>query len=205
MPQLYGRDLRPGDILLEWNGGTAVHQVISFGQRVMNRGTDQLIHAAVMFDNRFLIDSTSDGITARDIYMKDKVYSFSVFRTNNPALADGAATCAKIFMDMNANMKKGISYDYTGAVASIFKKPGAAPSPGALDSAFESLIKGKNHPFFCSQFVVFVFQFVAEQNGIAAKSLFPFAEGCVPPSLLGSTLKTHPMFREAGYMLANQR
>lgn len=205
MPQLYARDLRPGDILLEWNGGSAVQQVIAFGQRVMNRGTDQLIHAAIMFDNRFLIDSTSDGITARDIYMKDKIYSFSVFRANNISLANGAATCAKIFMDINANTKRGISYDYTGAVASIFKAPGTAPSPSALDSAFDSLIKGKDHPFFCSQFVIFVFQFVAEQNGLAAKKLFPFAEGSVPPSMLGSTLKTHPMFREAGYLLANQR
>jgi hypothetical protein len=205
VPQLFGRDLRPGDILLEWNAGSAVHQAIRFGQKLMGRGTEELIHAAIMFDNRYLIDSTSDGITPRDIYLQDKGYSFSVYRPTSPSLANGAATCAKVFMDINASTKRGITYSYTGALASIFKSPGAAPSSDQLDALFETLIKGKDHPFFCSQFVVFVFQFVAEQNGLAAGKLFPFGEGCVPPSLLGSTLRSHPMFREAGYMLANQR
>jgi hypothetical protein len=205
VPQLFGRDLRSGDILLEWNGGTAVHQAIRFGQKLMKRGTEELIHAAICFDNRYLIDSTSNGISARDIYLQDKGYSFSVYRPNSPALAAGAATCARLFMDINDSTKRGLTYSYTGAVASIFKGSGAAPTRDQMDVAFENLMKGKDHPFFCSQFVVFVFQFVAEQNNLAAGKIFPFGEGCVPPSLLGANLKTHAMFREAGYMLANER
>ncbi|MGH9574864.1 MAG: hypothetical protein ACRD40_15210 [Candidatus Acidiferrales bacterium] len=204
MPQLFGRDLRSGDILLEWNAGTAIHQAIRFGQKLMNRGSEELIHAGILFDNRYLIESNAHGITASDIYLQDKGYSYSVYRPNNPSLAAGAATCAKVFMDIHARTG-GMPYSIKGAVSSIFKGPGAAPSRDQMDIAFGQLIKGKNHPFFCSQFVVFAFQFVAEQNKLAAAKIFPYGDGCVPPSLLGATLKTHPMFREAGYMLANQR
>ncbi|HEY6464763.1 MAG TPA: hypothetical protein VIY69_02150 [Candidatus Acidoferrales bacterium] len=204
MPQLYGRDLRSGDILLEWNAGATVHKIIRFGQKLMNRGSEELIHAAILFDNRYLIDSTSDGITASDIYLQAKEYSYSVYRPNNPALAAGAATCARICIDIDSRTK-GMSYSYSGALTSIFKGPGVAPSRDAMDSAFGQLLKGKNHPFFCSQFVVFIFQFVAEQNNLPAEKIFPYGDGCVPPSLLGSRLKSHPLFTEVGYMRANQR
>jgi hypothetical protein len=204
MPQLYGRDLRSGDILLQWNGGTAVHQAIRLGQKVMGRGNEELIHAGILFDNRYLIESAGHGITAADIYLQDKGYSYTVFRPTNSELAAGAATCAKVFFDIHQRTG-GMPYNVPGAVSSIFKSGGAPATRDQMDVAFDDLIKGKNHPFFCSQFVVFVFQFVAEQNNIPGAKIFPVGDGCVPPSMLGTMLKTHPMFQESGYMLANQR
>jgi hypothetical protein len=204
MSQLFGSDLRSGDILLEWNAGAVIHQVIRFGQKVMHRGTDEIIHAGILFDNRFLIESDKNGIAANDIYLQDKGYSFQVYRPKNSALAAGAATCAKVFFDIHARTG-GLPYSVSGAIASIFKGAGVAPSASALDTAFSQMIQGKNHPFFCSQFVVFVFQFVAEQNNLAAGSLFSFADKAAPPSILAATLKRHSMFQEVGYLLANQR
>jgi hypothetical protein len=204
MPQLFGRDLRSGDILLEVNGGTFTQQAIRFGQKMMGRGTEEIIHAGILFDNRYVIESDKHGITANDIYLQDKPYSFLVFRPTNTALAAGAATCAKIFLDIHARTG-GLPYSVSGAVASIFKGPGIAPTPNQIESTFNEMMKGKNHPFFCSQFVVFVFQFVAEQNNIAAGKIFPFTDACVPPSALAASLKRHPMFQEAGYLMENQR
>lgn len=37
--------------------------------------------------------------------------------------------------------------------------------------------------------------FVVHQAGLPVR---PYGDGCVPPSLLASTLGTHPMFTEAG-------
>jgi hypothetical protein len=204
MPQLFGRDLRAGDILLEWNAGAAIHEAIRFGQKLMNRGNEELIHAGILFDNRYLIESDKHGISGADMYQQNQPYSYTVYRPVNPSLANGAATCAKVFLDIHARTG-GMPYSIAGAVSSIFKKPGAAPSRDQMDLAFSQLIKGKTHPYFCSQFVVFVFQFVAEQNNIPAAKILNYGDGCVPPSLLGSTLKTHPMFQEAGYLLANER
>jgi hypothetical protein len=204
VPQIYGRDLRPGDILLEWNAGAAIHQAIAFGQKLMNRGTGDLIHAGIYFENRFLIESDGSGISAADMFVQNRPYSYTVYRPANQMLGAGAATAAKVFMDIHARTG-GMPYTVSGAVASIFKKPGTAPSRDQMDVLFDKLIKGKNHPFFCSQFVVFVYQFVAEQNNIPAAKILNYGDGCVPPSLLGSTLKSHPMFSEPGYLLANER
>lgn len=204
MPQLFGRDLRAGDILLEWYAGTAVQDAIRFGEKVMHRGNDKLIHAGILFDNRYLIESKIHGIAGSDMYQQNKSCSYTVYRPVSLSLATGAATCAKVFLDIHARTG-GMPYNVTGAVSSIFKKPGSAPSRVQMDVAFSQLIKGKTHPYFCSQFVVFVFQFVAEQNNIPAAKILNYDDGCVPPSLLGSILKTHPMFQEAGYLLANER
>jgi hypothetical protein len=209
VPQLFGRDLQSGDILLQVNTGTVVQQAIRLGQKAMGSGNEELIHAGILFDNRYLIESAGKGIGAADIYLQDKPYAYQVYRASNPALAGGAATCAKIFMDIHARTG-GMPYSVKGAVASIFKTSGAALSRDQMEVAFDELISdkrggGKNHPFFCSQFVVFIFQFVAEQNNIAGGKVFPFKDGSVPPGVLASNLKTNPLFREAGYMLANQR
>jgi hypothetical protein len=204
VPQLFGRDLRSGDVLLEWNAGAFVHQAIRFGQKLMHRGSEEIIHAGILFDNRYLIESDKNGISANDIYLQDKGYSFTVYRPRNASLAAGAATCAKVFFDIHARTG-GMPYSVSGAVSSIFRSPGAAPSASAMDAAFGELIQGKNHPFFCSQFVTFVFQFVAEQNNLTAGKMFPFACQAVPPSQLAAALKQNSMFVEAGYLLANQR
>jgi hypothetical protein len=188
--QLFGRDLQSGDIRLEVNAGSAVHQAIRFGQKLMGRGNEELIHAGILFDNRYLIESDGHGISAADMYLQDKEYSYQVFRPKNVRLAAGAATCAKVFMDIHARTG-GMPYSITGAVSSIFKKPGIAPSRTQMDVAFGQLINGKNHPFFCSQFVVFVFQFVAEQNHLAAGKIFPFGDGCVP-RLYSARILKHP-------------
>ena len=74
-----------------------------------------------------------------------------------------------------------------------------------MDALLDRILAGRNHQFFCSQFVVFVYQFVAEQCGMAAASMFNFADAKVPPSTLAATLERHPAFAEAGYVLAAER
>jgi hypothetical protein len=218
MPQLYGRDLRSGDVILEVNAGGVLQQVISFGEKVMKRGNEQIIHAGILFDNRYVIESIGQGISANDIYLQDKEYSCQVFRPREPRMAAGAATCAKIFFDIHQRFRDrdqakhphkifygNLTYTAWGGLASIFRKPGSPETRDQMDAAFEQMIKGRSHPFFCSHFVVFVFQFVAEQNNRPASKIFPYGDGCVPPSLLSSTLKRHPMFEEVGYLMANER
>ena len=63
----------------------------------------------------------------------------------------------------------------------------------------------RNDRFFCSQFVAFVYQFAALQSGSAAASVFPLSDTKVSPSLLASMLQGHPLFREVGYMMPNER
>jgi ATP phosphoribosyltransferase len=67
------------------------------------------------------------------------------------------------------------------------------------------ILAGKGHPFFCSQFVVYVYQFVAEQNRVSARDVFNLSDVKVSPSELASKLQRNRFFNEAGYMMPNER
>jgi hypothetical protein len=74
-----------------------------------------------------------------------------------------------------------------------------------MDRRLDQILAGKSHAFFCSQLVVMVYQFAAEQNGIAGASLFPFADPKVSPSTLAQHLHGSANFNEIGYMMPNER
>jgi len=69
----------------------------------------------------------------------------------------------------------------------------------------DRILAGKGHPFFCSQFVVYVYQFVAEQNGMRGAQWFNLNDAKVSPSVLASKLQGSPFFTEVGYMMPNAR
>ena len=74
-----------------------------------------------------------------------------------------------------------------------------------MDALLDRVLSGKNTPFFCSMFVVYVYQFVAAQSGMPASSLFNDAAGKTPPTKLASMLSTHAKFSELGWLLPGQR
>ena len=53
--------------------------------------------------------------------------------------------------------------------------------------------------------MVYVFQFVAEQNGIPAASLFAASDAKTSPSNLATRLQGHAFFTEAGYLAPGER
>jgi hypothetical protein len=74
-----------------------------------------------------------------------------------------------------------------------------------MDALLDALLKGRNHDFFCSQFVVYVYQLAAYQSGMQAKTLFNISDAKVSPSVLASLLQANASFQEAGYMMPNER
>jgi hypothetical protein len=74
-----------------------------------------------------------------------------------------------------------------------------------MDALLTRILEGRQQRFFCSQFVVFVYQFVAEQSGIPAAALFNVNDAKVAPSELAAKLQHHRYFKEVGYMMPNQR
>ena len=54
--------------------------------------------------------------------------------------------------------------------------------------------------------MVFVYQFVAEQNGIKASDVFKVKDTAVAPSLLGTMLVDNAkFFDEVGFLMPNER
>ena len=205
MNQLRCKDLRPGDLLLKFNAGSATNKIIALGQAARGQLNPQVVHAGVMFDQTYVVEASGGGIHASDMRVQNKAFGYLVYRPTNTGVAQGAGTCAKIMFDIHKN-RGNLKYSIPGAIGSLFPNGAGGPATrDAMDATLDRILEGRTHRFFCSQFVVYVFQFVAEQNGVPATSYFAIRDGKVSPSTLASMLQSSSVFSETGYMMPNER
>ena len=204
MTQLFCRDLKPGDVLLKMASPSLSHKIIKLGQRLAGQPNAFLAHAAIALDTQFAIEAQKVGVTANHLAMKNKDCGYYVYRCTNPMLGLGAATSAKVFLDI-AQAGGGMKYDTMGAAKSLLGPAGSAKTAAEMDALLDALLKGRHHDFFCSQFVVYVYQLAAYQSGIPAKAVFNVSDAKVTPSVLASLLQGNPSFTEAGYMMPGER
>jgi hypothetical protein len=202
--QLRCRDLRPGDILLKVSDGSILSRAIQLGQSLVGGRNPGVVHAGLMFDSTFIIEAQREGITANDLRVQDRSYGYYVFRCSKIDMARGAGTCAKMMFDIHQRGAQ-LGYSLAGAVGSLLGGRGKAATPKEMDELLDRILEGRSHRFFCSQFVVYVYQFVAEQCGVSATSLFQVSDAKVHPSGLAAKLKRHSMFSEVGWLMPNQR
>ena len=201
--QLTCRDLQAGDVLLKVSDGSVLNQLIQAGQSITGGLNAQITHAGLMFDKTYVIESAGHGITAGDLRVQNKPYGYYAYRCGNPNLSAGAGTCAKMMFDIH-KAHDSMKYTVLGAAKSLFGS-GSPTTPADMDALLDRVLSGKNTPFFCSMFVVYVYQFVAAQSGMPASSLFNDAAGKTPPTKLASMLSTHAKFSELGWLLPGQR
>lgn len=202
--QLRSRELKPGDILLKINDGSLIGRAIEFGQSVMGGRNSSIVHAGVIFEPPFIIEAQGSGISANDLRVQNLTYGYLIIRCTDANMAAGAGTCAKVMFDIQQR-GKNLPYTVPGAVGSLFGGPGQPATRSDMDALFDRILDGKSHPFFCSQFVVFVYQFVAEQCGIPAEFIFKAKDAKVSPSALAAMLTRSGSFYEAGYLMAGER
>jgi len=204
MQALKTSNLRPGDIMLKVSDGSVLSQAISLGQNLRGQLNPQVVHAGVMFDRTYLVEAQGSGVSANDLRVQNKKYGYIVYRPVRPNFGQGAGTCAKIMFDIQ-NRNKNLKYNLLGAIGSLLGGPGKATTPADMDKLLDRILAGKGHPFFCSQLVVYVYQFVAEQNGVPAAQIFSMNDAKVSPSLLASKVQASTFFNEVGYMMPNER
>jgi hypothetical protein len=113
-------------------------------------------------------------------------------------------TAAKLLFDIHQR-QGNLKYNAVGTVKSLFGPSGTAKSADTMDSLLQRVLEGKGHAFFCSQFVVYVYQWAAEQSRIPANTDFNISDAKVSPAVLASKLVGNPKFAEAGYMMPNER
>ncbi len=202
MNQLKSRDLKGGDILLKLNDGSLTNKLIALGQR--GELNAQIVHGGIMFDSNIIIESSGPGLIANDIRVQNKAKGYIVYRPTNNNLATGAATCAKMMFDIQGK-NNSLKYNLIGTVKTKFGETGNAKSANEMDELCQRILTGKNTPMFCTQFVVYVFQWVASQSGISANSIFSINDAKATPSRLASILQGNSSFYEAGYMIGGER
>ncbi len=202
--QLHCRDLQPGDILLKVSDGSFIHHAIQLGQALTGGRNPGIIHAGLMFDPVSMIEAQATGVAANDLRVQNKGYGYYVYRCTRLDMARGAASCAKMMLDMNL-ASGSFRYNLGGALVSIFGSRGRAASRGGMDALFDRVLAGRGRPFFCSQLVVFIYQLVAEHCGVPASAVFPLSDAKAPTSTLSTALVGNPFFRERGWLLPNER
>lgn len=92
-----------------------------------------------------------------------------------------------------------------GAIEPLFGRGGKSTGAGDMDAILTRIHAGRRQRFFCSQFVVFVYQFVAEQNRNPGAALFNVSDAKAEPSELAAKLLHRQYFQEIGYMMHDQR
>ena len=90
------------------------------------------------------------------------------YRCTNTNMAQGAGTCAKMMFDIHA-LNGNLKYGLLGAIKSILGSRGTPLTPDAMDKLLSRILEGKREEFLCSQFAVYVYQFVAEQLAISCQ------------------------------------
>jgi hypothetical protein len=136
--QLTCKDLRAGDILLKVDDGSLLGGAIKLGQSMVGGKNARVIHAGIMFDKHFSIESQGSGVSANDIRVQNKKYGYHVFRPNNANLGQGAGTCAKMMFDIHQR-SGNLGYALGGAIGSLFGGRGRATTPEQMDSLLDRI------------------------------------------------------------------
>jgi hypothetical protein len=205
MDQLFPRDLRPGDLMLQVNSGTVASRLIEWAQRQANQLDSEVVHGAVMFDSNFMVEALGHGIQASDLRVQNAAYGYLVYRPRREELAKRAAKCAKAMFEINQS-RKNLSYPWPHKMAgALSANGGAASGADEMTRLFNRIRDGAKQPFFCSQFVVFVYQFAGQQMGCNPNAIFAASAARVSPSTLAALLQANSYFEEAGYVMAGER
>lgn len=218
------RDLHPGDILLKVIDKSPLSLLIGAAQAITGAARPFIVHAGLMFDRTYIVEAQASGISANDLRVQNKRYTYVVYRPKRSDLGRGAGTCAKMLFDIHQRQRNrthtlqvgskkkswktggSMQYSAQGAAGSLFGTGGGtALAPGQMDDLLTDVLEGRSHRFFCSQLVIYVYQFVGAQCGLAPSAIFSGSDAKIHPSRLASMLSMSPHFGEQGVMLPNVR
>lgn len=197
-------DLKPGDILVKFSDQSWLNWIIENMQYFLGGKNSQVTHAGIIYDQKHLIEVQAEGVVADDLTKENTPYGYIVFRCKNKKLADGAAQFAKILVDVSAK-KKNMKYAMLDAVYALHPGKEDAEDKKALEETVEAILTDQGHDFFCSHLVVFIYQFVAEQNGMKGSDVFKLKASLVSPSTLAAHLVDSKVFDEVGYLMPHER
>jgi len=222
MEPLRCRDLAAGDVMLKVIDQSPLSIGIATLQALSNAAKPHIVHAGVMFDKTYIIEAAREGIRGNDLRVQNKSITYVVYRCARLDMAQGVANCVKMLFDIHQRrvthheIKLGskrfrwktggtLPYHPIGALKSLGGAGGAATAPTEMDDLLTDILSGQARPFFCSHFVVYVYQFVGVQLGLQASAVFPDAAATVHPSELASQLEVSAYFNPVGFMVPDVR
>ena len=203
--QLFCRSLKAGDIMLKViNPSKFFNRGVRLVQKLTGHLNYDIVHAGIMRDSVVIIEAQSKGLEERSLLQKNVDVGYIVYRATNPNLAEGAAIAAKLLYEIHMQ-HKSISYNNRGLFPSVFFRPKKPKTADEMEKIYQKIIHAHNSPMFCSQFVVYSYQWAATQMGIPSQQIFNIDDKRANPARLAEILQGNPQFLEIGYMIANER
>jgi hypothetical protein len=206
--------LQAGDILIKYNDGSAVNNIISFGQ-FFGKGPAKYTHAGITSSPTTIIEMDGHGLQEHNLLTDDALITYDAFRCTLPEIAAGACEAARMMLegfrsqtDNKPNM--GITYSVSGALCSISKNQFFQDSDVANRVLDKLLASGDT--FFCSGHVVLCYQMACSQG--MAQSHFPIQDSgalfglesnCYQPAYLWQILSSSQFFNKIGTVRAGQK
>ena len=180
---------------------------IRFVQKWTNKLNYNITHAGIMKSKEgttdIIIEAAKSGLEEHSLRGKNAHVGYIVYRAVNPQLAAGAATAASLLYDIH-KAKKSVRYNKKGLFPSVLfgdKKPKSAEE---MDEILDKILSGHNNPMFCSQFVVYSYQWASTQMGMSEDKIFNVNDSRVSPAKLAEMLQGNPNFTEVGYLIGNE-
>ncbi len=195
-------NLRKGDIMMKYHDGSLISKVISFGQSITGYQHANIVHTGILCDQIHIVESQGSGVVINNLITGNNQYGYQVFRPTNAMLGEGAANGAKMFADIHRR-NNSLSYTISTGVKSLFGGNSNASTPKTMDELMERILEGRTSPFFCSHFVVWIYQFAAAQSGLAASSIFNMDAAKANPARLMDILNGNPQFTYVGDLPAS--
>lgn len=201
--------LRAGDIMIKYNDGGAVSNVIQLGQ-LFGRGSSKFTHAGIMSSATTIIEMSGSGLNENNLLTKNSGVNYEVFRCIDAEVAAGAAETAKM---MYAGVQGGgmkVSYDMKGSVGSILSRKLIGNKVLNTDLQLDRLMSGKGAAYFCSGHVVLCYQAAIaqiRQASAISQNVFPVQDagkmfnqeqGCYQPAFLEKMLRKSTFFTALG-------
>lgn len=195
-------NLRKGDIMMKYHDGSIISQVISFGQSITGYQHANVVHTGILCDQVHIVESQGAGVVINNLLTGNNQYGYKVFRPTNTMLGDGAATGAKMFADIHRR-NNNLSYTIATGVKSLFGGNASSATPRTMDELMDRILEGRTSPFFCSHFVVYIYQFAAQQSGLPPSSIFDMSAAKANPARLMDVLIANPQFTYVGDLPAS--
>lgn len=191
----YLGDLRGGDILLQV-ADPETTDMRRIAQRLTGSGSShsKIVHAGIMSNNYNIVEA---GLSKRQIWLRPGTWV--VYRAIDPKMAEGAATAATLLRDIHRR-HNSIKYpdDLRKLLPCVLLPPSKPKSADEMDDFYERIMKDQNSPMFCSQLVVYIYQWVATQSGIPAEKVFNIKDNRTSPARLAKILEGSSQFTRLG-------
>lgn len=194
--------IKAGDIMVKYNDGSAINNLISFGQ-FFGRGNSSFTHAGLAASPTHIIEMDGDGLQLHNLAGENSQYRYRVFRCTLTGVGDGAAAAGEMMLAAFSAGATDLPYSPLSAFASVSKST-ELPNADIANDMLDTLLKG-GEALFCSGHVVLCYQMACSQMMgqtnfplSHAGGLFSLDSTCYQPAYLEKVLSESELFWRVG-------